>query len=158
MNNSVCTFQLIFIDLFRERERERKRRELRDPSITIWKSVKELTFLNCSDISRSNSGGFQYLLQPYPKIYPFFALPYFECFYLIFIWYICPLMLDYTLWEHGEMAEQTLPLSNWIKPSPLELSMETIRRVDTSIFDSLGRGASEDQQMLQKLAQVPCIY
>ncbi|KAM7122022.1 cerebellin-2 isoform X2 [Ciconia boyciana] len=57
------TIQLIFIDLFREREKERERaRELHDPAITIWKPVKELTFLNCPDISRSNNGGFEYLL------------------------------------------------------------------------------------------------
>lgn len=73
-------------------------------------------------------------------------------------------MLDYTLWEHREMAEQIFPLPNLIKPSLLELSLASIGAVDTSIFDSLrerglrGRVASEDQPILQKLAQVPCIY
>lgn len=73
-------------------------------------------------------------------------------------------MLEYILWEHREMAEQIFPLPNLIKPSLLELSVASIGGVDTSIFDSLrerglrGRGGSEDQETLQRLAQVPCIY
>lgn len=64
-------------------------------------------------------------------------------------------MLEYALWEHREMAEQTLP--NQIKSSPLDLSIASIGGADASIVDSLWERSLRGPANAPEVAWVPCI-